>query len=93
MRLKIYGFKEEKHQVREMTIAELKVGLFEENYVSGGFTEFRLVDLGECETHVFNSVTELMLWGVNELYKVELFSMSQVESSLHVIFRIVKEEK
>ena len=96
MKLKHYGYKEKKVEVRGLTIAELKLSVIEA-YVNKGVKEVQLIDITSGETVTFNSIEDVTRneWAGN--CKIELINLphgfgADKESKAVIIFQMADEE-
>lgn len=80
MKFENYGYKERKIKVREMSIAELKVGIAhlcaKKNY---NFVKIKLMNLTCGEVDVFDTPKDFILSEMNEGYEVALLQIKEVD--------------
>lgn len=58
MKLKQYGYKEKKVEVRALTIAELKLNIIA-GYIEHGVREVQLIDISSGEMTTFNTIEDV----------------------------------
>lgn len=95
MKLRQYGYTEKKVQVRELTIAELKLSIIA-GYVEHGVKEVQLIDITSGENTTFKSIEDVARneWSGN--CKIELINLphgygNKDENKTVVIFQIAEE--
>lgn len=96
MKLKYLGYRERKVEIRELTIAELKLSIIEA-YVNKGVKEVQLIDITCGDTITFKSIEDVARneWSGN--CKIELINLPHVygtvvESKVIIIFQGAEEE-
>lgn len=103
MNLEKYGYKEETIKVREMSMAELRIGiiqrLLKRNY---RYVNIRLVNITCGEVDCYNSTEDFLMAEYNESYEIELLSVKSIEyyeeaenaskTRIIILIREVKEE-
>lgn len=96
MKLKYLGYIERKVEIRELTIAELKLSIIEA-YVNKGVKEVQLIDITCGDTITFKSIEDVARneWCRN--CKIELINLPHAygtveESKVIIIFQEVEEE-
>lgn len=84
MKLEQYGYREEKVKVREMPIAELKVGLFKfvkENGIEND--KVRILDLYDGTVNDYDTVADFLLNDWNEKVEIKLYGISILEKYVY----------
>lgn len=95
-KLKYYGYKEKSVEVRELTIAELKLNIIAA-YVEKGESEVQLIDITGGETVTFNTIADVTAneWAGD--CKIELINLPHgygYEENIKtiILFQVAEEE-
>lgn len=95
MKLRQYGYTEKKVQVRELTIAELKLSIIA-GYVEHGVKEVQLIDITSGESTTFKTIEDVAKneWSGN--CKIELINLphgygTDCNNKTVIIFQIAEE--
>ncbi len=80
MKLRQYGYQEKKVQVRELTIAELKLSIIA-GYVVHGIKEVQLIDISSGDSATFMTIEDVVQnhWSGN--CKIELINLPHIYGS------------
>lgn len=80
MKIEKYGYKEKTIKTRKMSIAELKVAVFqlatEKNY---NFVKVKLVDMSSGDVDVFATPKDFVLAAMNDCYDILLIRIREVD--------------
>ena len=74
MKLRQYGYKEKKVQVRALTIAELKLSIIA-GYVEHGIKEVQLIDITSGDSVTFRTIEDVARDSWSGSCKIELISL------------------
>lgn len=96
MKLKQYGYKTKEVEVRELTIAELKLSILS-GYIEKGVREVQLIDITSGDTVTFKTMEDVInnRWSGN--CKIELINLphgfgTKDETKVVIIFQLADEE-
>ena len=92
MNIRQYGYKEKTVQLREMTIAELKLAIIE-RYIKYGVKEVQFIDISSGDTVTFNSIEDVTRNEWSESCKIEVINLphswgTETEYKWVVLFQI-----
>ena len=80
MKISDYGYREKTIKIRNMSIAELKVAIFqlaaEKNY---HFVKVKLVDITSGDVDVFETPKDFVLAKMNDGYEISLIRIREVD--------------